>query len=321
MAVEAAIRVASIGECMVELRHRSERELELAFGGDTLNMAVYLARLTRGAGVRVDYVTALGADDPYSEAMLREWEGEGVGTGLVERLPGRLPGLYLIRLDERGERSFTYYRSAAAARSMLRGERGREVLDALRDYDLVYLTGITLSILADDQRQRLVELAEDLRRRGGRLAFDSNFRPAGWPDPEEARRWFTAFMERADILLPTLDDDRRLLGDADPESCAERRRAMGASEVAVKHGPEGCHVASDAFTGRVPAEPVARVIDTTAAGDSFNAGYLAARLLGRSPEEAARLGNRVAARVIAHPGAIVPTEATADLELKRTAPG
>ena len=318
MAATKPIRVASIGECMIELRHRSERELELAFGGDTLNMAVYLARLTRGAGVRVDYVTALGADDPYSEQMVREWEREGVGTGLVERLPGRLPGLYLIRLDERGERSFTYYRSAAAARDMLRGERGREVLDALRGYDLVYLTGITLSILADDQRGRLVELAEDLRRRGGRLAFDSNFRPAGWPDPEEARRWFTAFMERADILLPTLDDDRRLLGDADPESCAERRRAMGASEVAVKLGPEGCHVASDAFTGRVPPEPVPRVVDTTAAGDSFNAGYLAARLLGRPPKEAARLGNRVAARVIAHPGAIVPLEATADLELKRS---
>ena len=312
MAAESMVRVASIGECMVELRHRSERELELAFGGDTLNMAVYLARLTEGRGVRVDYVTALG-DDPYSGQMLAEWQGEGVGTGLVERLPGRLPGLYVIRLDERGERSFLYYRSAAAARDMLRSERGREVLDTVRDYDLIYLTGITLSILGDDQRRELLEATEAVRGRGGVVAFDSNFRPAGWPDPEEARRWFGEFMRRADILLPTLDDDRRLLGDADPESCAERRRAMGAAEVVVKLGGAGCHVSADGFTGRVPPEPVARVVDTTAAGDSFNAGYLAGRLLGRTPEEAARLGNRLAARVIAHPGALVPREATADV--------
>ena len=309
-----SIRVASIGECMIELRHRSERVLEMAFGGDTLNMAVYLARLTRAsAGVAVDYVTALGAEDPYSGRMLREWEGEGVGTSLVERLPGMLPGLYLIQVDRHGERTFTYYRSAAAARHMLRDERGHRVLERLRGYDLVYLSGITLSILGDDQRARLLELAEAVRGRGGRVAFDSNYRPAGWPDPEQARRWFTAFMERADILLPTLDDDRRLFGDADPESCAGRRRTMGAAEVVIKLGPEGCHVATDAFTGRVPAEPVARVVDTTAAGDSFNAGYLAGRLLGRAPDEAARLGNRVAARVIAHPGAIVPEEATADI--------
>jgi sugar/nucleoside kinase (ribokinase family) len=83
-------KVASIGECMIELRHRGESDLELGYGGDTLNFAVYLARLTRGTGVAVDYVTALG-DDPYSDAMLAMWRAEGIGCELVARLPGRLP--------------------------------------------------------------------------------------------------------------------------------------------------------------------------------------------------------------------------------------
>jgi len=306
------LRVASIGECMVELRHRTETELDLAFGGDTLNFGVYLARLTRGRGVRVDYVTALG-DDAYSDAMLAMWQGEGIGTELVARLPGRLPGLYTIRVDERGERTFTYWRSAAAARDMLKGKRAEQVGEKLAGYDLLYLSGITLSILDRPQRDALMAFAERVRETGGRVAFDSNFRPAGWPDRDEARGVFDAMLERTDIALPTLDDEQKLYGVRDALECTERLHEMGVAEVAVKLGPAGCYLSSAAFTGEVAAEPVGQVVDSTAAGDSLNAGYLAGRLLGAEPKPAARLGNAVAARVIAHPGAIIPPEAMADL--------
>ena len=306
------LRVASIGECMVELRHRTETELDLAFGGDTLNFAVYLARLTRGRGVRVDYVTALG-DDAYSDAMLAMWQGEGVGTALVARLAGRLPGLYTIRVDERGERTFTYWRSAAAARDMLKGTRAEQVGKKLAGCDLLYLSGITLSILDQPQRSDLMTLADRTREQGGRVAFDSNFRPAGWPDCDEARGVFDAMLERTDIALPTLDDEQSLYGVRDALECTERLHEKGVAEVAVKLGSAGCYLSSAAFTGEIAAKPADEVVDSTAAGDSFNAGYLAARLLGAEPEPAARLGNAVAARVIAHPGAIIPPEAMADL--------
>ena len=102
------MRVASIGECMIEIAVKPGGDAQLASGGDTLNTAVYLAR----QGVAVDYVTALG-DDPYSDEMLARWQAEGVGTGLVPRLPGRVPGLYMIRTDDRGERTFHYWRDRA----------------------------------------------------------------------------------------------------------------------------------------------------------------------------------------------------------------
>src|SRR5436190_19855198 len=101
-------KVACIGECMIELKQAQGTEaglLSRGYGGDTLNTAVYLARL----GVAVDYVTALG-DDPLSGEMLAGWRDEGVGTGLVPRLPGRLPGPYLIRTDPGGELRFLYQR-------------------------------------------------------------------------------------------------------------------------------------------------------------------------------------------------------------------
>jgi 2-dehydro-3-deoxygluconokinase len=309
------IRVASIGECMIELRHRSASVLDLAYGGDTLNTAVYLARLTKDRDVRVDYVTALG-DDAYSDAMLTMWQDEGIGTDLVARLAGRLPGLYTIRTDARGERSFTYWRAASAARDMLRGPRGAEVAAALEGYDLLYLSGITLSILDPPQRAALVAIADRVRDHGGRVAFDSNYRPVGWPGAEAARAAFEEMLGRVDIALPTLDDEQALFGVKDASACAERLRRRGVAEIAIKLGKAGCTVSSAKSTGEIPAEPVDVVVDSTAAGDSFNAGYLAARLLGAAPRDAARLGNRLAARVVAHPGAIIPAAAMADLRLE-----
>ncbi len=306
------IRVASIGECMIELRHRSASALDLAYGGDTLNTAVYLARLTKERGVRVDYVTALG-DDAYSDAMLAMWQDQGIGTDLVARLKRRLPGLYTIRTDARGERSFTYWRSASAARDMLRGPRAEEVAEALESYDLLYLSGITLSILDSPQRAALVVIADRVRAHGGRVAFDSNYRSVGWPNPEAARAAFEEMLARVDIALPTLDDEQALFGAKDAPECAERLRRRGVAEIAIKLGQEGCFLSSAAVTGEIAAAPVHRVVDSTAAGDSFNAGYLATRLLGGDAREAARLGNRLAARVVAHPGAIIPAAAMADV--------
>jgi 2-dehydro-3-deoxygluconokinase len=310
-----AFRVASIGECMVELRHRSPVELDLAYGGDTLNTAVYLARLARERGVAVDYVTALG-DDAYSDGMLALWQAEGVGTELVARLPGRLPGLYTIRVDQRGERSFTYWRSNSAARDVLKDGRAERLGEVLTGYDLLYLSGITLSILDWPQRQALLAIADAVRAAGGRVAFDSNYRAVGWPDRAAAQRAIGDVLKRTDLALPTLEDEQALFGVPDAQALADRLHRLGVAEVAIKLGPAGCFVSSAAFTGAVPAEKVDEVVDSTAAGDSFNAGYLAARLLDAAPEAAARLGCRLAARVIAQPGALIPAEAMADVRLR-----
>jgi 2-dehydro-3-deoxygluconokinase len=310
----AMIRVASIGECMIELRHRSATVLDLAYGGDTLNTAVYLARLTGDRDVRVDYISALG-DDAYSDGMLAMWRDERIGVDLIARLPRRLPGLHTIRTDARGERSFTYWRSASAARDMLRGARAEQIAAALTGYDLLYLSGITLSILDPEQRASLVAIADVVRAHGGRVAFDGNYRPVGWPDPDVAHAAFDQMLERVDIALPTLDDEQALFGVKDARKAAERLHRLGVAEVAIKRGQAGCFLSSARFTGEIPAEPVEVVVDSTAAGDSFNAGYLAARLLGADPPHAARLGNRLAARVIAYPGAIIPAAAMADIRL------
>lgn len=297
-------RVAAVGECMIELRHVDDETLALGFGGDTLNTAVYLARCGRGNGIEVDYVTAVG-DDPYSRAMIEWWRRENVGTDHVARIRGRHPGLYLIRTDDMGERSFTYYRSESAAREMFR-TCGVRLDETLHGYDLIYLSGITLSILDAPSRERLWTVLDAVRAAGGRVAFDTNYRPWGWPDERAARVAVERTLERTDIALPTLDDERQLFGDTDEEACVRRHQSLGCQEVAVKLGADGTFVATQTGRWRVPAARADRVVDTTAAGDAFNAAYLAVRLGGGTPESAATEGNRLAAVVIAHAGAVIP---------------
>src|SRR5579859_2765705 len=236
---ENMIRVAAIGECMLELTHRDARTLALGFGGDTLNTALYLARIGARREIAVDYVTALG-DDPMSESMIAAWQAEGIGTSRVTRLDRRLPGLYLIRTGEAGERRFFYWRSEAAVRSLFKTVETEPLLAALADYDAIYFSGITLAVLAPEARQRFLSALAAARSRGRLVAFDTNYRPALWPEPAAARAVFAEFLPVISVALPTFEDEQAVCGDASPEATAERYGAAGVPEVAVKCGALGC---------------------------------------------------------------------------------
>jgi len=88
-----------------------------------------------------------------------------------------------------------------------------------------------------------------------------------------------------------------------------RLKDAGVKEIVVKRGPLGCLIDAEGGLLDIPPHKVVRPVDTTAAGDSFNAGYLAARIGGASPIEAGRAGNRLAGIVIMTPGAIIAREA------------
>ncbi|MGO8909926.1 MAG: sugar kinase [Bradyrhizobium sp.] len=295
-------RVACIGECMIELKQAQGDShgglFSRAFGGDTLNTAVYLARL----GVEVDYITALG-DDPMSEEMLANWAAEGVGTGRVARLPGKLPGLYLIQTDDAGERRFFHWRDNSAARSLMELPETDELLRSLAGYDLVYLSAITLSLYGESGRGRLIAALRRARKAGTRVAFDTNFRIRGWPDLNVARAAYREAFEAADIVLASTED---LLPQYAGESDDRLMARIASREAVLKLSEPASIVRFEGASHAVKAEPMTKpVVDTTAAGDSFAAAYLAARLAGADPIEAARAGHRLASVVVCHPGAII----------------
>lgn len=299
---------AAIGEAMIEFCHQQERTMGLSFAGDSLNTAVYLARLFKATQTQVNYITLLG-QDPYSEMMLAEWQREGINIELIEQIAHKLPGLYLIRTDKQGERTFYFYRSQSAARELFNQAHAAKIEAALLRMDYLYLSNITLAILEPAKYQRLFALLEKARAKGVTLIFDTNYRPMLWPDVETAQRLTQEIMRLVDISLVTFDDEKKLFGDSTPEHCVERLHRFGAKEVVVKCGAEPCVVSYAGERRWVPGHVVEKVVDTTAAGDAFNAGYLAARWQKYSPLEAARYGHELASCVIQYPGAIIPRSA------------
>jgi 2-dehydro-3-deoxygluconokinase len=298
----------AIGEAMLELSQQQERVLGLSFAGDTLNTSLYLARLSTATQVQVNYLTLLGLD-PYSAMMLKAWQQEGVNTDLVQQIPDKLPGLYLIRTDARGERTFYFYRSQSAARELFNKEHAAQMENALLQMDFIYLSNITLAILESEKYQRLFKLLEKAKSHGATLIFDTNYRPSLWPSIEMAKQRSQEVLGLVDIALVTFDDEKKLFNDALPEHCVARLQRFGVNEIVVKCGAEPCVVASDNQQYLVDAHPVKKVIDTTSAGDAFNAGYLAARWQNYSPKDAAVFGHRLASVVIQYPGAIIPQSA------------
>jgi 2-dehydro-3-deoxygluconokinase len=302
------LTIASIGEPMIELARSPCGPLsyDRRYGGDTLNTAVYLARLLKPEKARIQYVTRLG-DDPLSDWMIEGFTQEGIDCRLIERVKDKRPGLYIIDTDAKGERSFSYWRGEAPARQLF---QDGALAQRLSDVDAIYTSGITLAILSDEGRRRLIDLMQQLKSQGRVAAFDTNYRSRLWPTPEMAASWMKQAIAASTHALPSSDDLDQIFGkEAAAEAWVEKLAAFGAQEIVVKTGGGPVHLRD----GAVALTRVAAPRDTTGAGDSFNAAYLSARLMGLSIAESVRKAHELASRVIQYPGAVIARDSMADL--------
>lgn len=287
---------------MAELSHRQENLYAVGYAGDSLNTLWYARAVSDARKVKTKFVSAVGTDE-LSENFMSLLSANNIDASAVIRRENRTIGLYLISLDAHGERSFTYWRSQSAARTLADSP---SVLSANLDgVDCIFFSGITLAILDRQQRQTLFDCLRVCKKNGALIAFDSNFRPKLW---ESERAMIDATIQGyqvSSLALPTRQDEISIFCDASDQSMVDRIRSYGVSEIVIKNGPADCSVWIDEQRVIVPAVAVPQPVDTTGAGDSFNGAYIASRLAGKTGQESARAAHEIAAQVIMSRGALV----------------
>lgn len=301
--------ICFLGECMVELKDLNASQLKRAFAGDMYNSAVYLKRCYNQ--YQVSMVTAIGRER-FSEQMLDAFKQEHIDTQFVFRHPDKHAGIYHIETDDTGERTFAYWRNDSAAKHVM------DFIDpttaqTLAASDWLVVSGISLAILPQAQREQLWQLIQTLKKLGGKLLFDPNYRPALWPSPSDAKQQFDTALSQADLVLPGVEDLAPLYGTQTSEQVLELCKTHKVPEIVVKNGAKSVisHHQNQTLSHKIT--PANHVVDTTSAGDAFNGVYLGARLSGQSISEAVNIASHAAKAVIQYPGAIAPREAFLEL--------
>ncbi|UJF17710.1 sugar kinase [Vibrio sp. SS-MA-C1-2] len=313
-------KVGFIGECMIELNGQAFGEMKQHFGGDTLNSAVYLHRLD--PTIKPYYITAVGNDE-LSQQLVSLWQQEGIDTSLTLLDQHHQTGLYQISLDVEGERTFSYWRKQSAASQLLQHPDFSNVKKALFELDYLYLSGISVAIFSNSDKLLFVELLKSLHQAGVKIVFDSNYRAKLWDSPQQAQFFYQQIIPLCEYALITFDDEIELWGDKKITDATERLQKLGLNKFVLKLGAGGCQYFSVIKEGNqnrlqsmdFPTDKVSHVVDTTSAGDSFNAGFICQLLRENSPEKGCQLGNQLAGLVIQHKGAIIPQSVTDTVKL------
>ncbi len=271
--------VAAMGEPMAEFSFYGGSRYALSFSGDSINLTTSIARL----GLKPAVISAVG-DDHFGKALLANATGEGIFCGGITVETGGFTGIYFIDVGKEGEHEFTYFRRGSAASKIRLLPEQEEVI---RSSSVFHFSGITQAISRQSYEETLKAVAI-AGRSGCLVSYDLNFRQKLWSS-KEARNGLSQIKEYVDIIFVSSEDHEMLFGKAGADEALEHYRDLGVENIVYKAGKNGSY---GWFSGKRVRQKIYRVkpVDTTGAGDAFDAGFLAAIIMGRSFGEAMKMG-------------------------------
>ncbi|MDE2819731.1 MAG: sugar kinase [Chloroflexota bacterium] len=290
--------ILTIGEALVEvMRTDIDQPLDQPGpftgpypSGAPFIFAVQAARL----GMKTAAIGAVGAD-AFGDCLRDQMLADGVSVAGLKRIADQPTGIAFVAYQADGSRDFVF--SLGAGGYLSTDMLDPKLFGGLRCFHLMGST-LSMSQTALEVCRRALEMAQ---HEGALISFDPNLRPELLP-PEQARVAFAPFIATADVLLPTEEELLQLaaasaLDEAIDQLLTERPGRV----IAVTRGAAGCSVYTS--DGRIDAAGFpAQEIDPTGAGDCFDAGFLSTLLEGKTPAEAARLGNACGALTVSAKG-------------------
>ena len=257
------IDITTIGEILIDLTQSGRTEqgiprFDANPGGAPANLAVAAARL----GARTAFIGRVGNDSfgDYLKRCLAENEVDVRGMSVDEKARTTLA---VVALDERGERTFSFYRDPGADVNLSMEHVPMELLGGTK-----VLHFGSVSLTAEPARTATLEAAKTAKASGAIVSYDPNYRASLWPDEETAVRNMTEPLSMVDILKVSDEELPLLTGCTDPEKGSARLAEKGVRLVLVTLGAHGAFYRFDGHTGHVPGVPCV-VGDTNGSGDTF----------------------------------------------------
>ncbi len=271
-------------------------QLSMHCGGVGLNAAFALVRL----GVPTRLVSCIG-QDVFGDYVLGRATAAGIDTRYVQRTDLAMTGVFTIAVSPDGQRTFI---GSRAANELLRPTP--DLTHAIDDIDFVQIAGYVF--LAQSSSQLADEIIAAAGKRHLPVLLDLGLAPS-----RERHDKLSRVFPLVDIVVANVAEAEALTGISEPDSAFAELERLGAREVVLKTGSDGCLIRHNNGVMQVPGLEV-DVVDTTGSGDAFNAGLIAGRRCGWSAAQCALLANAcgAAAATIVGAGEELPTIAEID---------
>ena len=257
------IDITTIGEILIDLTQSGKTEqgipkFDANPGGAPANLAVAAARL----GARTAFIGRVG-NDSFGDYLKRCLAENGVDVRGMSVDEKARTTLAVVALDERGERTFSFYRDPSADVNLSMEHVPMELLGSTK-----VLHFGSVSLTAEPARTATLEAAKTAKASGAYVSYDPNYRASLWPDEETAVGNMTEPLSMVDILKVSDEELPLLTGCTDPEKGSARLTDQGVRLVLVTLGAHGAFYRFDGHTGHVPGVPC-QVGDTNGSGDTF----------------------------------------------------